>query len=642
MGNTGRTFRRYKGGDVEHVPWDEDVIQSGESGYCPTYVHRSPPCQASCPSGHDVRGWLSIVAGLDKSQGDVAWQEVAFRRMVVSNPFPAIMGRVCPAPCQDGCNRNEVEEHVGINAIEQSVGDWALEHKLAFEKPTTDSGKHIAIIGGGPAGLAAAYFLRQRGHRCTIIESYHELGGMMRFGIPAYRTPREVLDGEIKRILDMGGIDVRLSTRVGTDVTLEDLERDFDCVFWGIGTQTGKPLPIPGAEAPNCVDGISFLKAYNENRLQHLTGRILVVGAGDTAMDVAAVARRIGHIEHVSEKDRPESVILGHTIHDVAEAARRQGGEVWVVYRRPIDKAPATKHELESCIREGVEIHDRLAPVEVVRDGDGRATALKVCPVDLVDGELIAREGNEYNIECDLIVGATGQQGDFTGFEDLDNGWGLINADDNYQTSAREGHFVGGDIIKPHLLTTAIGHASIAVEGIDIYLRGEEQAKRPKVDVHHFNLLKELQTHDLEPADYPHEATLGTDSSDWAVHNYENRASNEIVTHEKLFLGHFAHEPMNRRAEVEIGADEVLGNFEERFHGLSEEQTVTEAKRCMTCGLCNECNNCVIYCPQQTVHRVKKDHHVSGRYVETDYSGCVGCRICADVCPSGFIQMGMG
>ncbi len=645
---SGLTFRRYRDGDTTPLPWKEDVVQSGASGRCPTYLHRTPPCQGSCPSGHDVRGWLSIARGLDKppvnedGEDAMPWQEYAFRRMGEANPFPAIMGRVCPAPCQDGCNRNEVEEAVGINAVEQYTGDWALEHNMAFDKPEKDTGKSVAIVGGGPAGLAAAYFLRRMGHKSTIYESYHELGGMMRFGIPGYRTPRDVLDGEIQRILDMGGIEVKLSTRVGVDVSVDTLEQDHDAVFWAIGTQTGKPLPVPGAEAPNCVDGMSFLRAFNEDRLQHLTGRVLVVGAGDTAMDVAAVARRIGHIEHVSEKDRPESVILGQTVHDVAEAARRQGAEVWIVYRRPIDKAPATQHELESCIREGVEIHDQLAPVEVILNEEGRATSLKVCPVDLVDGELAPREGDEYEIECDLIVGATGQQGDFTGFEDLDNGWGLMEADKSYAATAREGHFVGGDIIKPHLLTTAIGHAAIASEGIDRYLSGDSATRRPKVDVHHFNLLEELKEHGLETAPYAGGEGKGTDSAEWAVHNYENRAANEIVTHEDLFLAHFDYQLMTRRAETEIGAEQVLGNFEERFTGLSEEETQAEADRCMTCGLCMECNNCIIYCPQDTVHKVNKDSHVAGRYVETDYTGCVGCEICADVCPSGYIQMGLG
>ena len=205
MDKSNLTHRRFTDGDKQHVPWQDKLAQSGESPLCPTYVHRAPPCQVSCPSGHDIRSWLAIARGLSKPEGDMPWQEFAFRHMAVANPFPAIMGRVCPAPCQDGCNRSEIEEHVGINAIEQFVGDWALTNKLAFDKPVKDSGKTVAIIGGGPAGLAVAYFLRKRGHRCTIFERHAELGGMMRFGIPGYRIPRNVLDYEIQRILDLGG-----------------------------------------------------------------------------------------------------------------------------------------------------------------------------------------------------------------------------------------------------------------------------------------------------------------------------------------------------------------------------------------------------------------------------------------------------
>ncbi|MDP7624205.1 MAG: FAD-dependent oxidoreductase, partial [Rhodospirillales bacterium] len=294
------TYLRYKVGDDSPPEWNTQHVNSGESSKCPTYVHRAPPCQGSCPSGHDIRGWLSIARGLDKPQEGQTWQELAFERMSVANPFPSIMGRVCPAPCQDGCNRNEVEEAVGINSVEQYVGDWALGQGKTFAPPEVESGKRIAIIGGGVGGLAAAYFLRLRGHGCTIFDTYKELGGMMRFGIPSYRTPRDVLDGEIERIINMG-VEVRLNTRIGKDISVEELEKDYDAIFWAIGAQTGKLLPIPGVNAPNCVDGMSFLRAFNEDRLQHLDGRVLVVGAGDTAMDVAAVARRIGHIENSSE-----------------------------------------------------------------------------------------------------------------------------------------------------------------------------------------------------------------------------------------------------------------------------------------------------------------------------------------------------
>jgi len=357
---------------------------------------------------------------------------------------------------------------------------------------------------------------------------------------------------------------------------------------------------------------------------------------------VVAVAKRIGNISDVSEKDRPDNVILGHTVHDVATAARREGADVWIVYRRPISKAPATKHELEAVIAEGVEIHESLAPLEVIKDETGRAVALRVQPVDWdKNGKMVPREGEEYNIECTMIVGATGQKGDYTGIEDLDNGWGQIDSDKMYQVKNKKGHFVGGDAVNPHLVTTAIGHASIAVEGIDRYMRGEEVKMRPKVDGHHFSLLQELRVHNLSPSEYNKTQDWGTDRAKFAVHNYEDRASNEVIPHNKLFMGHFKYEPMNRRQESNINATNVLGNFEERFSALTEEQARAEANRCMSCGLCFECDNCLIYCPQDAIFRVKKDQRAMGRYVDTDYAKCVGCHICRDVCPTGYIEMGL-
>ena len=641
MAEKNFTLRRYKDDDDKISEWNKDVVQNGLSEICPTYVHRTPPCQASCPSGHDIRGWLSIVRGLDKPIGDTSWQEYAFRRMTMSNPFPSVMGRVCPAPCEDGCNRNELEEAIGINAVEQYVGDWALEESLTYSVPEHETGKKVAIVGGGCAGLTAAFFLRQKGHTCTIFDEYSQLGGMMVFGIPGYRTPRSVLEGEINRIIDMG-VEVKLNTRVGTDVSVEELERDYDAIFWGIGAVAGKNIPIPGGDAPNCVDGMSYLRAFNEERLKYLDGRVLVIGAGDTAMDVLAVARRIGNIHNITEKDRPDNVILGHTIHDVATAAKRKSADVWVIYRRPITQAPATKHELEAVIREGVEIHDGLSPLEVIKDEQGRAKALRVAPVEQVDGELKIKEDEAFDIDCKLVVSATGQTGNYVGIEDFDNGRGLMDADNLYQVVGKPGHFVAGDAINPHLLTTAIGQASIAAEGLHYYLMGDEIPKRPKIDTHHFKLLDELRVRELEPEEFNHEETWGTDSADFAVHNYEDRAFAEIATSDLLHMAYFEEEPMNRRDEANINSEDVLNNFQERFSALEEEKAVKEAGRCMSCGLCFECDNCLIYCPEVAIFKVSQDQHAMGRYVDTDYDKCVGCHICAEVCPCGYIKMGLG
>jgi Pyruvate/2-oxoacid:ferredoxin oxidoreductase delta subunit len=201
---------------------------------------------------------------------------------------------------------------------------------------------------------------------------------------------------------------------------------------------------------------------------------------------------------------------------------------------------------------------------------------------------------------------------------------------------------VCGDIVRPHLLTTAIGQAAVAADSIDRYLSRKEVDRRPKVDVHHFSLLEKLRETSLTPHEYNHRQDWGTDQSGFAVHNYEDRSQQEIISHEMLFLGHFPHTPRHEREETGVGADEVLGHFEERFRGLPESEVRAEAGRCMSCGMCFECDNCVIYCPQDAVKRTPKEKATMGRYVYTDYDRCIGCHICAEVCPTGYINMGLG
>ncbi len=645
------TNRKFKDGDSGHYAWNRWLFKGDESYRCPTYVHRTPPCQGSCPSGHDIRGWLDIVRGIEKPSEGMDWKEYAFRRNTIANPFPAIMGRVCPAPCEDGCNRNKVEEHVGINSVEQFIGDNALAAGYAFQAGE-DTGKKVAIIGGGPAGLAAAYQLRLRGHGATIFESKPGLGGMMKYGIPGYRTPRDVLDGEIQRILDMG-VEVHTNTKVGVDISMADIEKEFDAILFAIGAWTGRALPVPGGDkATNCITGVAFLDAFNQGRLQHVTGKVVVVGGGDTSIDVASVARRLGHIDVVSEKDRPEHIIINQTAHDVVESAARQGADVLLISRAPIEKMNAAKHEIDDALREGVDIQGQLNPVEVIIGEDGRAKALRVQKLEANGSTPI--EGSEFEIECELIVAAIGQGGDLQGLEDFGNQRGLIDADKNYQVPGKQGYFVCGDIVRPHLLTTAIGQASIAVESIDGYLKQMDLGKRPKVDVHHFSLLEKLRETHLEPEAFAQESkdsvykketdlgARGTSEAKFAVHNYEDRSQSEIIPADELFLGHFPFTPRLRRDQKEVTSDNVIGNFEERLIALNEEQAIAEAKRCMSCGMCFECDNCVVFCPQEAVKKTPKKEATTGRYVYTDYSRCIGCHICADVCPTGYIEMGLG
>ncbi|MGA7984897.1 MAG: NAD(P)-binding protein [Burkholderiales bacterium] len=623
-------YRRYREGDSGHGPWTEHIFQAGHSHKCPTYQKSTPPCQASCPSGEDIRGYLAIVRGTEKPPAGMAWQEYAWRRLTESNPFPAVMGRVCPAPCESGCNRNEVEDFVGINSVEHFLGEYAIANGLKFIEPKTRSGKKVAVIGGGPAGLSCAYQLALKGHEVTVFDEHDQLGGMMRYGIPGFRTPRAVLDAEIRRILELG-VKARPKTRIGRDVTLEQLNKDYDAVFMGMGAQGGRPLPVPGAEAPNCVTATAFLRAFNDGRMQHVGKRVVVVGGGDTSIDVATVARRLGHIEHPHATDHPESVILGKQAQDVAEISARQGAEVTLSSVFSIDKMQANPHEIEHALAEGVVIRDGWAPLEVMRDASGRATGLKIakCEAKFAGPKLEIKvdESTAEVVPADLIVSAIGQAVDFSGLEEFDNGKGLVSTDKNYQIAGKPGFFAGGDVIRPHLLTTAVGQGWIAAEGIDRHLRGEEQERRPKIDVHAFDLMRKLAERQLETN---------------AVHNYEDRSSRYVIPHDELFLGHFTYVPRNQRKVTMLSARKALGNFQERLEALAEKEAVAEGKRCMSCGLCFECDNCVVYCPQHAVFRVKKDKSTAGRYVDTDYAKCIGCHICSDVCPTGYIQMGLG
>ena len=410
------TFRRYKNGDNKVRKLNQKIFQLSWTHKCPTYIQSTPPCQGSCPSGEDIRGYLSIMRGTEKppvgadGKPTMSPQEYAWRRLTEANPFPSVMGRVCPAPCETGCNRNEVEDHVGINSVEHFLGEYAIANNLKFTKPdVAPSGKKVAILGGGPAGLSCAYQLALKGHEVTIFDEHEFLGGMMRYGIPGFRTPRDVLDAEIQRILDLG-VKARLKTRVGTDITMEQIRKEFDAVFLGMGAQAGRALPIADSAAPNVVTATAFLKAFNDGRLQHVGKRVVVVGGGDTSIDVATVARRLGHIAHAKPTDA-EHVIAGRMAHDVADISVKQGAEVTLTSVFNIDKMQANKHEIEQALAEGIHIRGSLAPVGIVRDANGRATALRVvqCEAKITGGKLRSRniEAARQDIEGDLIVSAS-------------------------------------------------------------------------------------------------------------------------------------------------------------------------------------------------------------------------------------------
>ena len=600
---------------------------------CPTYVHRTPPCQGGCPSGTDIRGSLAIARGqTGRAVEGMAWQEYAFQRMMEANPFPSVMGRVCPAPCEDGCNRNEVDDFVGINGVEQYVGDWAIEHNLAAPAAGADTAKRVAVIGGGPAGLAAAYFLRRNGHAVTLFEAHDKLGGMMRFGIPGYRTPRDKLDAEIGRILALG-VEARLNTKVGRDIGIDELEASYDAIFWAIGAQKGRGLPVPGWGTENCLTGIEFLDVFNRGWVFSTAKRIVVVGGGDTSIDVASVSRRLGHITHQAHHDQPDTAAFGYTAHDVAGVIRREGVKAVLTSLFPVEQMTAAEREREDAKREGIEIKGGVMPLEILRDKAGHAVAIKMCQCTVKGATPVPVEGTEFHIPCDMVVSAIGQMADLAeGLERLDSGRSAIAIDAVYK--------VRGTQNTSPAATLCARICSPPPSAMPVSPRKPSRiswmairSKRPKVDVHHFNLLEELHARKLDPEPYAHGQSRGTSSANFAIHNYEDRSSSQIVPHTALFKGHFPYTARNERAERPVSASQVVGDFNERMVGFTEQQARTEGMRCMSCGLCFECDACLIYCPQKAIDRVPKKERAAGRYVATDYTKCVGCHICQDVCP---------
>ncbi|RXK80313.1 FAD-dependent oxidoreductase, partial [Chlorobaculum sp. 24CR] len=221
---------------------DKIVAFGDQSHKCPVYVRQTPPCTAECPAGEDIRGINRFLNGTDPSDDPL---KSAWETATDTNPFPAVMGRICPHPCQSKCNRGVHDESVAINAVEQVIGNYAIENNLKLKGPGADTGKRVAIIGGGPAGLSAAYQLRRKGHAVTIYDANEKLGGMVLYGIMGYRVDRKVLEAEIARIIDLG-VETKMGVTIGKDVTLEQLEAEYDAVFIGVGAQKGRGLPVAG------------------------------------------------------------------------------------------------------------------------------------------------------------------------------------------------------------------------------------------------------------------------------------------------------------------------------------------------------------------------------------------------------------
>jgi NADPH-dependent glutamate synthase beta subunit-like oxidoreductase len=508
----------------------------------PVYLDRMPPCNDACPAGENIQEWLS-----QAEEGDY---EAAWRQIMVDNPFPAVMGRVCYRPCETACNRATLDEPVGINSVERFLGDEAIKQSWSIAVQTPPSGKRVLVVGAGPSGLSAAYHLALRGHEVTIRDDSPEAGGMMRYGIPSYRLPRDVVDAEVQRIVDLG-VRLELGTPV-TDLT-EELAA-FDAVFLAVGAHVGRRADIPAGDSARIVDAVSLLAGLEKGEEPLLGRRVAVYGGGNTAMDVARTARRLGATDAV------------------------------VIYRRTRERMPAHDIEVREALEEGVRIRWLST---IVYAGADRVLIEKM---RLDETGFPQPTGEFEELGADSVVLALGQQAELALVEHLAEVRvtdGVVEVDAQMMTG-RSGLFAGGDMVPgDRTVTVAIGHGKKAARHIDAWLRGT---------------------------------------------TYERPDRPELATYDRLNTWYYADAAATMRPQLDVARR--TSSFDEVTGGLTAENALFEARRCMSCGNCLECDNCFGVCPDNAIIKLGP-----GKGYEIDLDFCKGCGLCAAECPSGAITM---
>lgn len=413
----------------------------------PVYQNYIPPCNNACPAGENIQGWLDKVYN---QQFEEAWQV-----LIENNPMPAVHGRVCYHPCESSCNRENVDNAVSIHQVERFLGDLAIEKDWQPRFQARESGKRVLVVGAGPSGLSAAYHLRRLGHQVEIRDAGPIAGGMMHFGIPAYRLPRDILAAEIKRIENMG-VKITLDHKVD-DLRAEKDNGGFDAVFVAVGAHISKKIDIPAREAGKIMDAVDYLRDVGKGKNLKLGRKVAVYGGGNTAMDAARTAKRLG-----------------------AE-------EALIIYRRDMDNMPAHKFEAEEALEEGVKINWLRTIKEIDVD------QIKVEKMELDENGRPQPTGEYELLEADALILALGQNIDsdlLKSFPEIDfKDDGTVIVDHQMMTSAA-GIFAGGDMVpSDRTVTIATGHGKKAARNIHAFLSGSVHQPAEKSPVVPFNEL---------------------------------------------------------------------------------------------------------------------------------------------------------
>jgi NADPH-dependent glutamate synthase beta subunit-like oxidoreductase len=429
----------------------------------PLHIMQTPPCAHGCPIHNDIRGFLRALS--DNESYEEAWHI-----LTRTNPLPATCGRVCPHPCEDGCNRRDFDTPLAINSSERCVGDYGLEHGLEHRKEVlSQRSEKVAVVGSGPAGLSCAFHLAKRGFQVKIFEADREPGGMMRWGIPAYRLPKEVLNREIEALLKLG-IDLECNVKVGVNIPFDQLTHYYDAVFLGLGAQKGTAMGIPGEDAKNVFTGVDFLRKINSGKTVNIGRNAVVVGGGNTAMDCARVAKRLG-------------------------------ADVSIVYRRTRVEMPAITAEIDEAMEERIMFRYHTNPVKIITDED-RVVGLLCIQMELKEADASGRArpvpipGSESVLPADTVIIATGQEVDYDGLEleKRENRW--ISTDEFLRTGSFK-VFAGGDaVLGLETVSAAIGQGMRAAASIEDYLEGQVEALAAPPPVVYF---KDMNSYYYQP-----------------------------------------------------------------------------------------------------------------------------------------------
>ncbi len=509
------------------------------------------PCQDGCPAGGDVQGYLALIS-MGKYHDAVALMKEKYI-------LPAVLGRVCPAFCEDSCRRNLVEEPLSIRLMKRYAADRDLEDPWMPETPES-SGKKVAVVGGGPSGLSCGYYLRLKGHDVTVFEAMPELGGMVRYGIPEYRMPRDVLAKDIKTVTDTG-IEVKIGSRFGRDVTLDELRKDYDAVFVGIGSWKSRKMRIEGEELKGVLHGIDFLRAVNSGEKVDLGKKVFVVGGGDVAMDVVRTCIRLG-------------------------------SEVSLVYRRSRAEMPARDCEIEEAEEEGVNFELLTNPARVL--GEGKVEQIELIRMELGEPDESGRrrpipvEDSNFIQAADNLIIAIGQGNDDDEIKGLglDSERGRITADEDTLQTELEDVFAGGDaFLGPNTVVEAIASGRRAAMMIDLYFKdklagAKEALKNPSRNIP--SVVGDPDIYgmimDLRPYNHWKDAT----EEDYLDVDRKERVKSRFRS-----------------------PDERKTDFKEVELSLTEEEVAEEGKRCMSCG-CDEVFKCKLR-EYSTLYEAKQD-----------------------------------